>query len=306
MIWPAIGCLAACLVLAALAPRVGRMIQPALATRLLGGVCVAAVASLLWVAALAAVTAVAQIPLVARLGDWSPELLRSADPVPRVFAVACVIAAGSALAAGLWAVSSRARGLADMRRSVGDSQLTVIEDSRIVAFATPVRGGRVVLTTGALRALPPDERQALLAHEEAHLRHHHYWWVSAAEIAAVMCPPFRATARRVGESAERWADEDAAVAVGDRRVVARALARTALNGSSPRPSGAVSANGGPMVMRVRAMLDPPPSRRLLPASALVVLLALSFITAWTVGSRADDFFDSSGAPAVTEHSGHSD
>jgi Zn-dependent protease with chaperone function len=174
-----------------------------------------------------------------------------------------------------------------------------------VAFATPVRGGRVVLTTGALRALPPDERRALLAHEEAHLRHHHYWWVSAAEIAATMCPPFRATARRVGEAAERWADEDAAVAVGDRRVVARALARTALYGSVPRPSGAVSAAGGPMVVRVQAMLDPPPGRRLLPATALVILLGLSLMTAWTVGSRADDFFDSSSVPAtVTAHSGH--
>jgi Zn-dependent protease with chaperone function len=306
MIWPASGCLAACLVLATLAPWVGRVIQPALATRLLGGVCVAAAGSLLWVAALSAITEVVQIPVVARWGDWSPQLLRSTDPVPRWFAVACVAAAASALIAGGLAIMGRARGLATMRRNVGESQLTVIEDSRIVAFATPVRGGRVVVTTGALRTLPPDERRALLAHEEAHLRHHHYWWVTIAEVAAAMCPLFRATARRVAEAAERWADEDAAEAVGDRRVVARALARTALHGSAPRPSGAVSVAGGPMVVRVRAMLDPPPSRRLLPATALVVLLSLSLITAWTVGSRADDFFDSSSTPVASGHSGHSD
>src|SRR5262249_58838508 len=87
MIWPAVGCLAACLVLAVLAPRVGRVIEPALATRLLGGVSVAAAASLLWVAALAAITAVAPIPLVARLAGWAPPPPPSADPRPPGFAV---------------------------------------------------------------------------------------------------------------------------------------------------------------------------------------------------------------------------
>src|SRR5215469_11419087 len=97
MIWPAFGCIAACLLLALVAPRVGRTIEPALATRLLGGVSVAVALSVLWVIGLGASTSLVQIPVIARFGDWSPQLLRLADPVPVWLAIGCGIVASAAV-----------------------------------------------------------------------------------------------------------------------------------------------------------------------------------------------------------------
>jgi Zn-dependent protease with chaperone function len=297
MIWPGFACIAACLMLALVAPRVGRSIQPALATRLLGGVCVAAALSVLWVIGLDAGTSLVQIPVIARFGHWSPHLLRLADPVPQWLAIGCAVMATAGVAAGISTAVRRLRGLIAMRRMIAGAPtagpLIVIDDPRITAFATPVGGGRVAITTGMLRQLPADERQALLAHEAAHLHHHHYWWVTAADLAASICPPLRATAQMVGQSAERWADECAAEAVGDRKVVARALARAAVSAAPVQPAGGVTAVGGRVVDRVQAMLAPPPARRLVPVWALVVLLGLSTMTAWTVGRGADTMIDNS-------------
>jgi Zn-dependent protease with chaperone function len=297
MIWTGFGCIAACLLLALVAPRVGRSIEPALATRLLGGVSVAVALSVLWVIGLDASTSLVQIPVIARFGDWSPQLLRLADPVPVWLAIGCGIVASAAVFAGISTAVRRIRGLVTMRRMIARGATTgpliVIDDLRVAAFATPVGGGRVAITTGMLRLLHSDERRALLAHESAHLRHRHYWWVTAADLAASVCPPLRATAQMVGESAERWADECAATAVGDRKVVARALARAAVSAAPLQPAGGVTAVGGHVVDRVQAMLAPPPARRLVPVWALVVLLSLSTMAAWTVGRGADTMFDQS-------------
>ena len=48
------------------------------------------------------------------------------------------------------------------------------------------------------------------------------------DLAAAINPTLRPTARALRHTVERWADEDAADAVADRRTVARALARAAL------------------------------------------------------------------------------
>ncbi len=296
MVWAAVGCLAACLAVALIAPRVGRMLEPALATRLLGTVSVVAAGSLFWVAGIDAGTSLAQIPLVARLGAWSPQVLESADPVPRWIAAGCLIVAVAGIVAAARVVWVRAVGLVRVRRAVStDRVLTVIDDLRGIAFATPVAGGRIGLSTGMLRGLDPAERRALLAHESAHLRYRHFWWVAAADLAAAVCPMLRPTARAVAAAAERWADEHAAAVVEDRRVVARALARAALlAASNPSPSGALPAVDGGVVGRVHAMLAPPPRRRLVPAWLLVILVALSIATAWIVGSNADTLFDQAG------------
>jgi Zn-dependent protease with chaperone function len=297
MIWPAFGCLAACLMLSLVAPRIGRTMDPALATRVLGGVCVVAAVSALWVIGVDAGTSLVQIPLIARFGNWSPQLLQLADPVPRWLALACLLLTASAVLAGVWVVVRRARGLLSMHQALAGAaaagSLLIIDDPRVTAFATPAAGGRVAVTTGLLRLLPPDERRALLAHEVAHLRHHHFWWVAAADVGAAVFPPFRATARVVAESAERWADECAAAEVGDRKVVARALARAAVYAHPVAPAGGVTAVGGRVVDRVQAMLAPPPARRLVPVWALVTLLSLSMLAAWTVGRGADTMVDHS-------------
>ncbi|MFD0279450.1 M48 family metalloprotease [Kitasatospora sp. NPDC127111] len=178
----------------------------------------------------------------------------------------------------------------------GPAPLAVLDDERADAFALPGRlprpgrpgePGRIVVTTGMLRALTAPERAALLAHERAHLtaRHHHF--LALAEHAAVVHPALRLLRAPLGYQVERWADEAAADRVGDRAVAARAVGRAALAASrSPRPDRprlAPAAHAGPVPRRVAALLQPRPApkgaARRAAALALAACLALTAATA---------------------------
>ncbi|MCZ0993311.1 hypothetical protein O1L44_09595 [Streptomyces noursei] len=91
-----------------------------------------------------------------------------------------------------------------------------------------------------LRALPPAEREALFAHERAHLAGRHHLFLLAAELAAVCHPLLRELRSPLAYALERWADESAAARVGDRQVTARAIGRAALaartHAAAPRPA----------------------------------------------------------------------
>jgi Zn-dependent protease with chaperone function len=138
--------------------------------------------------------------------------------------------------------------------------LVVVDSDRAEAFATPGWSGRIVVTTGLLCALSTTQRRAVLEHERSHVRHRHAWWLLAADLAAAANPLLRASARTVAHTVERWADEDAADALADRRLVAGALGRAALltTARAPAPSPALSALGGQVPDRVRALLEPRP------------------------------------------------
>ncbi|MFJ6793279.1 hypothetical protein [Streptomyces sp. NPDC091268] len=106
-----------------------------------------------------------------------------------------------------------------------------------------------------LRTLSPAERAALLAHERAHLRGRHVF-VAAVELAALCHPALRALPEPPAYALERWADESAAEAVGDRRVTARAIGTAALaSRASRRPGPAPAATTGPVPRRVAALLQ---------------------------------------------------
>jgi len=64
---------------------------------------------------------------------------------------------------------------------------------------------------------------------------------------------------------ERWADEEAARVVGDRRITARAVGKAALISSGPpAPTLAAFAAPGPVPRRVAALLGPAPETRTWP------------------------------------------
>ncbi|MFD8783477.1 M56 family metallopeptidase [Kitasatospora sp. NPDC059599] len=181
--------------------------------------------------------------------------------------------------------------------------LAVLDDERADAFALPGRlprpgrpgePGRIVVTSGMLRALSGPERSALLAHERAHLAARHHVFLAFAEHAAHVHPALRALRTPLGYHLERWADEVAAARVGDRTVTARAVGRAALAASrSPRPDRprlAPAAHSGPVPRRVAALLQPRPAttpgtRLRAVALALAVCLALS--TGATLEATAD-------------------
>jgi beta-lactamase regulating signal transducer with metallopeptidase domain len=133
-----------------------------------------------------------------------------------------------------------------------------------------------VVTTGLLCALSTTQRRAVLEHERSHVRHRHAWWLLAADLAAAANPLLRATARTVAHTVERWADEDAADVLADRRLVAGADGRAALltTARGPAPSPALSALGGQVPDRIRALLQPRPHRRTSYLVVLGVLLAV--------------------------------
>ncbi|MCY0939354.1 M56 family metallopeptidase [Streptomyces sp. H34-S4] len=178
------------------------------------------------------------------------------------------------------------------------SELIVLADEHPDAYALPGRPGRIVATTGMLRALTAAEREALLAHERAHLKDRHHLFVAVIDLAALCHPALRALREPLGYALERSADESAAYAVGDRRLTARAIGRAALaaRASCPprtsRPGFALAATAGPVPRRVAALLDEaaagktarPASRRV----AVAILLACLALSAGASLTAADE------------------
>lgn len=136
--------------------------------------------------------------------------------------------------------------------------LVVLPVDEPTAFAVPGRPGHVVVSAGMLRRLDGDERRVLLAHERAHLRRHHHRYLWVASIAAAVAPPLQPLRRRIRFATERWADEEAAGEVGDRRLVARTIARAALAQSDLAPTMALAGFG--VRARVDALLEQPKAR----------------------------------------------
>ncbi|WP_435176797.1 M56 family metallopeptidase [Actinacidiphila sp. bgisy145] len=169
---------------------------------------------------------------------------------------------------------ARARREADRYGSAA-GDLTVLSDSRADAYALPGsfgQPGRIVVTSGMLRALDPAEREVLLAHERAHITGRHHLFLTVLALACACHPALRVLRTPLSYALERGADEAAATAVGDRKVAALAIGRAALAGhtAAVRPHAALSATTGPVPMRVSALLTP---RRARAPRALAALLA---------------------------------
>ncbi|MFH9350240.1 M56 family metallopeptidase [Kitasatospora sp. NPDC017646] len=198
-------------------------------------------------------------------------------------------------------------------RQPAEHPLTVLDDERADAFALPGRlrrpgqagePGRIVVTSGMLRALSGPERSALLAHERAHLAGRHHLFLALAEHAADLHPALRLLRAPLGYHLERWADEVAAAQVGDRAVTARAVGRAALAASrSPwpaRPRLVAAAHSGPVPRRVAALLQPRPSTT--PATRLrAVALALAACLALTTGATLEATADLHHTVEVAQH-----
>jgi Zn-dependent protease with chaperone function len=278
--------LAISVLLGASAPWLGRRLPPATAVRLLTVAMLGAAVATGFVLAVAGTLVVGQIPLVAAEGHWSARALGSGLPVPAVVGGVAAMTVCGLLVAALRRAAVAGRDLlwaALTCRRLGPDVggLVVIQDEEPDAYALPGLGGRVVVSTAMLRALPAGERRVLLAHEAAHLAHHHHLWVQAADLASAANPVLRPAARAVQAAVERWADEVAAAEVGDRALAARALARAGLARAAgqrrrPGPSVALAGSDSAVADRARALLaGPPPRRRALTGAVAAMALTLS-------------------------------
>jgi Peptidase family M48 len=282
---------------ASLAPRLGRRLRPAVAVRVLGGGSVAVSGSVVFVLGVLAFIWIGQLPQVAELGPWSPTALHHDSPVPDPIAVASAALLGLLAIGATRSVVRRCRSLATVHRACGhlphQHALVIVDDQRPDAFTTPAPGGRIVVTTGLVRALDAGERRVVLAHEQSHLDHHHPWWTLAADIAAAVNPLLVPTADAVTHAVERWADEDAAAAVADRALAARTLARTALLIRAADAGGGTTAAfvGADVPARVRALLAPPPAAHRGPLVALLALLLCCALATGVVQRLGESLFE---------------
>lgn len=264
---------------------VARRLDPRLATWVLTvSAVLLAAASGLVLAALAA-TALGQVSIVAHAGDWSIRVLRRHDPtgpLPAALAGALLVAALTGL---VTVAVRRALALRDTtrtaRRLPGPGSLAVLDDPAPHAFTLPGRPGRIVVSTGLLRALDPAQRKALLAHERAHLRCSHHVFVLVTQVAAATNPLLRPAAKAVGYTVERWADEHAARVVGDRLLTASALAKAAeLTGMG---------NARRITERISALhATPRPAPRRTPALLLVATVAALLVATFAAAQTARD------------------
>jgi hypothetical protein len=308
-------------VLAALAARpLADRLPPAVATWLLAASSLALALASSAVLGLLALSALVRIPFVAAVGDMSRQVFSSGDTVSlpvAVIAGALLAAAAAAAIRALWrrgaAIFAAGR---QARRLPGSGQVVVTEDDAADAYTLPGWPCRIVITSGMLRALSTQERAALLAHERSHAAGSHYLFTSVARLAAAANPLLRPLAAQVGYTVERWADERAAAATGDRPLTARAIARAALATSAAPPGpgarvapltalGIVTApdhetyeaghrvirpgrpglrRAGPVPRRVAALLAPPPRTSLLLLGVAVALVVVSGLSALDAAS----------------------
>lgn len=130
------------------------------------------------------------------------------------------------------------------------------------------------LPLALLTKLAPEQVEALLAHELAHIRRFDWLWNGlqcAVEALLFFHPGVWWLGRRVRLAREQACDDLAAAACGDALVVAEALA--ALEGlrAEALPRLALAAGGGPLQRRVAHLLAPRPPAT--PRRGLAALLA---------------------------------
>jgi Zn-dependent protease with chaperone function len=271
------------------------------------------------------------IPAVADVGHISLRALRGGPPAGSVpVAVAAGLMLVAAAAAAVRAAWRRARALVAAGHAAAclpAGQLAVIDDETADAFAVPgltPRHGRVVVSTGMLAALDPQQRRALVAHEHAHLAGRHHLFLAAAHLAAAANPLLRPAERAVAYTIERWADERAAEVTGDRRMTALAVGKAALaktcrapvraaaaraggaqpgaprraavtsavasgaamTGAAGGASRAPLAQAGPVPRRVAALLDPRPGRWRRRAALAAIIAAIAVTSVVAAGEAA--------------------
>jgi Peptidase family M48 len=235
-----------------------------------------------------------KIPLFAALGELIHPLRTASDLVVLPAAATSV----GALAVCGWtlvrAVLHQTRAFRAARTEAGRGpaagDLCVVDSPRPDAYALPGRPHRVVVTTAMLRSLDGPEREALFAHERAHNDGGHHYFLAAAELAAHCHPALRPVRETIRLAAERAADEAAAARVGDRRLIARAIARAALAGQaarSERPGFVPAATTGPVPQRVQALLAAPLVPRAGRAVAGLLVACAAVSCAASVAGLAD-------------------
>lgn len=274
-------------------------LHPRTATRLLTAVAAVMATCSTVCLGLAMVVGTAQLPGNPLPDGWSDPEVRAAVPYDEIVGKAAIPALCAVLVAcarTLWRHARVRRHAHRALTGLPGTGVAVLPDALPYAYALPGgRRDRVVVTTGLLDHLQPAERRALFAHERAHLTERHHRFLLAVLLAARANPFLRPLRTAVSYTAERWADEAAAQAVGSRRTVAHAIGKAALvSRGAPVATLAGFAAPGPVPRRVAALLGPAPVVRRWPSLFTSVGLA-----AWCAAAGTAVSAMSSANSAVT-------
>ena len=181
----------------------------------------------------------------------------------------------------------RTRAHAEAARIVGHpdgggNAAFVLDTTRPAAYCVPGRPPTVVLTTGALAVLDPEQLTAVLAHERAHLagRHHLLLAVTRSLAAAVpVVPLFARGTAEVARLAEMRADDVAARHAGRRTLLAALIAMGTGVAAAQTPPAWLAATGGVVAARVRRLAEPPSPARWLCYGLTLAALTFTFAAA---------------------------
>ncbi|WP_089106232.1 M56 family metallopeptidase [Streptomyces hyaluromycini] len=262
----------------------GRL-HPRAATRLLTAMAVVMAGCSTLCLALLMVVGTAQLPGNPLPDGWSDPEVRASVPHDEIAGRAAIPALVAVAVLGGRTLHRHRRVTRQARRALAGlpgRTVAVLPDRTPYAYALP---DRIVVTTALLDGLAPGERRALFAHERAHLAARHHRHLLAVHLAARANPFLRPLRTAVVYTAERWADEEAARSVADRRTVARAIGRAALlSTGTPAPTLAALAGTGPVPRRVAALLGPAPVAHSRPATFTAAGLAVWGAAAGTLVS----------------------
>jgi Zn-dependent protease with chaperone function len=191
-----------------------------------------------------------------------------------------VILLGWRYALSLHRASVRTRAHAEAARITGypvqgGDAAFVLDATQPAAYCVPGRPPTIVVTTGALAILDPEQLTAVLAHERAHLAgRHHLLLAVTRSLAAVapVVPLFACGTGEVARLAEMRAD-DVAARCGRRRTLLAALLAMNAGAAMPAPAAWLAATGSIVTTRARRLAEPvPPARRVCQALALAALI----------------------------------
>lgn len=274
LLLPLVGSIAA----GTLATVIQRRLAPRHAVQILTVTIVSCALAVVWALLLLVLGWVARFEWVAERFGWCHALTSH----PHGSAVVGVTALGALGWCLVGAARATARHRAVRSKLPVESGIEILPVTEPIAHAVPGRPGHIVVSTGALDLLDESERTAMLAHEQAHLTCHHHRFVRIGDVAAGAVPFLRPMTRRLRFATERWADEDAASVVGDRKVVARAIIRIALARQQPEPAGTFAIGGVGVTERVEALLAGPPRSTVI--TEITVLAASAAMLGATLAS----------------------
>jgi Zn-dependent protease with chaperone function len=167
----------------------------------------------------------------------------------------------------------------------GRNTAFVLDVKQPAVYCVPGRPPTIVLTTGALMVLDPQQLTAVLAHERAHLAGRHHLLLAVTRSLAGLAPGVPLFARgtsEVARLAEMRADDVAARRGGRRTLLAALLAMGAGAAAAATPAGWLAAAGGIVATRVQRLAEPPSPARWMCYGLALTALTLAIAAASTL------------------------